>query len=62
MHNSNRKLSQTTLLGEVSIEYKFYVLRFVPTDVVHLKEDVWFSKLDSEQVVSVEQFLAGSGH
>ena len=61
-HNSNRKLRQVTLSGEVLSEFRFYVLGFVPADVVRLKEDVWFGKLDSEQVVSVEQFLAGSGH
>jgi len=62
MHNSNRKLRQVTLSGEVLLEFRFYVLGFVPADVVRPKEDVWFGKLDSEQVVSVEQFLAGSGH
>jgi hypothetical protein len=29
--------------------------------VVRLKEDVWLGKLDSEQVKSVENFLASSG-
>jgi len=39
-------------------ECKIYVLGFVPADVVRLKEDVWFSKLGSEQISSVEQFLS----
>ena len=30
----------------------------VPTDVVRLKKDVWFCKLDSEQADLVEQFTA----
>ena len=60
MHNSNRQLRQVTLSGEVLLEYKFYVLAFVPADVVRLKKDVWFSKLSSEQVCSVEQFLSSS--
>jgi len=60
MHNSNRRLRQVTLLGEVLLEFKFSVIGFVPADVVRLKKDVWFCKLNSEQVGSVEQFLASS--
>ena len=61
MHNSNRQLLQVTLTGGVLVqEYRFYVLGFVPADVVRLKKDVWFSKLNSEQVSSVEKFLAGT--
>lgn len=41
------------------MESKFYVIGFVPADVVCLKKDVWFANLDSEQVRSVDQFLAG---
>jgi len=62
MHNSNRKACQVTLSGEVLLEYRFYVIGFVPADVVRLKKDVWFSKLSSEQVDSVEQFLASCEH
>jgi len=59
MHNSNRQLCQVTLTGGILVqEYKFYVLGFVAADVVRLKKDVWFRKLDSQQVSSVEQFLA----
>lgn len=60
MHNSNRQLRQVTLSGEVLFEHGFHVIGFVPVDVVRLKRDIWFSKLDSEQVDSVEQFLSGS--
>ena len=62
MHNSNRKLRQVTLTGEVLLEFKFFVLGFVPADVVRLKKDVWFRKLDSERVALVDKFLAGSGY
>jgi len=62
MHNSNRRLRQVTLSGEVLLEYRYYVIGFVPVDVVRLKKDVWFGKLNSEQVDSVDQFLAGSGY
>jgi len=58
MHNSNRQLHQVTLSGETLLEYKYYVIGFVPVDVVRLEEGVWFSKLSSEQIPSVEQFLS----
>jgi len=57
MHNSNHKTFQTTLKGEIIQEYSYYVLGFVPADVVSLKKDVWFSKLGDEQIISVEKFL-----
>ena len=60
MHNSNRQLRQVTLSGEVLLEYRYYVIGFVPADVVRLKKDVWFSKLSCEQVDSVDQFLEES--
>lgn len=56
-HNSNQKTKQITLEGEIVKEYVYYVLGFVPADVVRLKKDVWFSKLCDEQIVSVEIFL-----
>lgn len=62
MHNSNRRLRQVTLFGKNLPEYGYYVIGFVPADVVRLKKDVWFSKLSSERVDSVEQYLSGSGH
>jgi len=58
MHNSNRQLNQVTLSGEILLESKYYVIGFVPADVVHLKREVWFSKLDSEQISSIERFLS----
>jgi hypothetical protein len=57
MHNSNLQLRQITLSGEIIEEEKFYVLGFVSVDVVNLKEDVWFGKLDSEQISNVEEYL-----
>jgi len=57
-HNSNHKTQQTTLEGEIVQEYVYYVLGFVPADVVRLKKDVWFSKLSNEQVWIVEQYLS----
>jgi len=63
MHNSNPQMCQTTLEGGIlATDYKFYVLGFVPADVVRLKENVWFEKLDSGQAKLVDEFLAGSIH
>ena len=60
MHNSNHRLRQVTFSGKVLLEYRYYVIGFVPASVVHLSEDVWFSRLDSDQVDLVEQFLGRS--
>ena len=57
MHNSNRKTQQTTLEGEIVQEYAYYVLGFVPTDAVRLKSNLWFCKLNNEQITSIEKFL-----
>ena len=56
-HNSNHKTQQITLEGEIVQEYVYYVLGFVPADVVRLKKDIWFSKLSNEQIAYVEKFL-----
>jgi len=56
-HNSNHKTFQTTLKREIIQEYVYYVLGFVPADVVRLKKDAWFGKLSNEQTTSVEKFF-----
>jgi len=38
-------------------QYTYYVLVFVPTDLVRLKNNIWFSKLSNKQVLSVEKVL-----
>jgi hypothetical protein len=43
--------------GEIVQEYTSYVLGFVPATVVHLKRDIWLSKLSKEQINSVNKFL-----
>ena len=57
-HNSNHKTQQITLEGEIVKEFIYFVLGFVPSDVVLLKKEVKFSKLCNEQIKSIEQFLA----
>jgi len=59
-HNSNHKIRQTTLEREIIQEYSYYVLGFVPAEVVRLKKGVWFSRLDSEQISSLENYLESS--
>ena len=56
-HNSNHKTQQTTLKGEIIQEYTYYVLGFVPADVVRLKNDVWFSKLNNTQIALAEKYI-----
>jgi len=56
-HNSNHKTKQITLEGQILREYIYKVLGFVPADVIRLKKEPWFSKLDNEQVKSAEEFL-----
>jgi len=58
LHNSNRPLVQVTLEGKVLQRYRFFVIGFVPADVVRLKGNVWYSKLSFEQIDSIEQFLS----
>ena len=48
---------QITLEGKIVKEYTYYLLGFVPADVVRLKNDPWFSKLNNEQIKSVEMFI-----
>jgi len=57
MHNSNHKTQQTNLKGEILQEYCYFLLGFVPANVVRLKKDLWFRKLSDEQIKSVEKFL-----
>jgi len=57
MHNSNQKTKQISLKGEIIQEYTYYVLGFVPADVICLKNETWFSKLNPEQIKSVEKHL-----
>ena len=48
-HNSNSKLQQITLNGEIIQEYTYYLLGFVSADVVRLKKN-WFIINDVEKI------------
>jgi hypothetical protein len=53
----SEKTQQTKLKGGIVREYVYYVLGFVPADVVRLKNNVGFTKLDNEKIKSVEQII-----
>ena len=57
-HNSNKKTQQTTLEGEIIQEYTYYLLGFVPADVVRLKKGVRFCELEPHQISMVEDHLS----
>jgi len=61
-HNSNQKTHQTTLKGKIIQEYTYYILGFVPADIVRLKKDVWFSKLSNEQIKSIENYIGTTNY
>jgi hypothetical protein len=56
MHNSNYQTQQITS-GEILEEEKLHVLGFVSAEVVHLKKEVWFYRLNSEQISKVDDYL-----
>jgi hypothetical protein len=60
LHNSNKRMVQVSLSGEVIPEEKFSVIGFVSIDVIALTKDVWFKMLNSEQIDLVDQFLSES--
>ena len=59
MHNSNKCLVQFSLFGETMPEERFCVLGFVPIDEVEgLSKEIWFSKLNRDQIKAVNEFLS----
>ena len=58
LHNSNKKTVQITLEGEVLPEEKFHLLAFVSLEVILIKKDVWFTKLDSKQITALDKHLS----
>ena len=53
-------MRQTTLFGGFVEENKFYVLGFVSIDVLKLKKEVWFKKLNASQVALIDKHLKES--
>ncbi len=57
MHNSNHKLRQITLFGEVLPENKYLVLGFISNTVLNLKRDVWFKQLTKKEIALLDTFI-----
>jgi len=58
LHYSNKKSVQTTLFDEQISEDKFNLLAFVPIHVLKLNKNMWFAKLSSIQIESLNQYLS----
>ena len=57
-HNSNHTTQQMTLEGEIiEQKYSYYCFGVVPADVVRLKKNVWFSRLDRDQIDRMEEYF-----
>jgi hypothetical protein len=50
LHNSNKPLVQTTLLGEIIPNERFFLLGFVLGKDLKIEKDVWHTVLNSEQL------------
>lgn len=57
LHNSNKPLVQTTLLGEIISEEKYHLLGFVKGDDLQIEGTLWFVLLNSKQVSLLGDFL-----
>jgi hypothetical protein len=58
LHNSNKCLIQTTLFGKLLSEERFVLIGFVTVEVINLKKQIWFVKLNPTQIKSVNQYLS----
>ena len=50
LHNSNKHLVQVTLMGEAIPEEQFHLLGFAMGKDLHIKNNVWFTILNHEQL------------
>jgi hypothetical protein len=50
LHNSNKPLVQTTLIGEIIPNEKFFLLGFVLGKDIKIEKDTWHTILNSEQL------------
>lgn len=58
----NKLCARINLEGEIIQEYSYYVLGFIPAEVIKLKNDVWFSRLSNKQINLVEKYLEKPNH
>ena len=57
LHNSNKKLVQTTLHGEYVNEEEFLLLIFISARVIEANESLWFFKLNVRQIEAINDYL-----
>ena len=57
LHNSNKKLLQTRLSSEFIPEEKFFLLGFVPLNVLNPNSTAWFIILSSEQITAIDKYF-----
>jgi len=57
LHNSNKPLVQVTLTGEIIPEEQFYLLGFVSGNDIKIKNNVWYTILDKEQLSLLSSYL-----
>ena len=62
LHNSNKKLVQTTLSGDIMPEEKFYLLGFVPATTLEPDLNSWFIILIPKQISAINAYLEKSSY
>ena len=62
LHNSNKLLVQSTLLGETIPEEQFHLLGFVTGKDLHIETNVWFTVLNHEQLDLLTECLKEKFH
>ena len=58
MHNSNKKLVQISLQGDILPEEKYSLLCFVNVDILRIQNNLWFLQLNSEQINFLDKHLS----
>jgi hypothetical protein len=62
LHNSNKKIVQTMLSGDLIPEERFYGLGFVPAIRLNLDLKSWFILLSPEQISVINEYLEKSSY
>ena len=58
LHNSNKRMLQVTLSGEVLPEEQYYLLGFVGAEVLKMAKDCWFAVLTLEQIGYLDNYFS----
>jgi hypothetical protein len=57
LHNSNKKMVQTRLVGKSLVPEKFFLIGFVVAEVIGVKKECWFDIFNSDQIKSLNRFM-----